>query len=165
MKQIGSIIDQVTGAKETLPQKLLRGAVAGLLGTAAMTPVIGIGAIGQWKPPSPAQVTANVARKSGADETPRTDSGFTLQWLAAHLSFGTGWGTAYALVRPWLPASDVTAGLLWGGTIWIINYGVLLPTLGLYPSPADDDKGRMVAMIAAHGAYGVTVAKSARALG
>jgi hypothetical protein len=158
-------MDRMMGTRtESLPHRLLRGGAAGLTGTLAMTPVIGIGAIGAWKPPSPAQITANVERKSGVDETPRDDPTFTLQWLTAHLSFGTGWGVAYALARPWLPASEVTAGLLWGGAIWLLNYGAILPMLGLYPSPADDRKGRMLAMIAAHAVYGVAVAKSARAL-
>lgn len=162
METLGSIVNRVTGERrEPLSTKLLRGAVSGLLGTAAMTPVIGIGAIGWWKRPSPAEITANVQRKSGADETPRNDPGFTTQWLGAHLTFGTVWGAAFALARPWLPASNVAAGLLWGGAIWAINYGLVLPVLGLYPSPADDDKGRMFAMIAAHGVYGTTLAEAA----
>lgn len=165
MEKLGSVVNRVTGANdEPWTHKVMRGAVAGLIGTAAMTPVIGIGAIGRWKPPSPAQVTANVERKSGADKSPRNDPGFTPQWLAAHLSFGTGWGAAYPLARPWLPASAITAGLLWGGAIWVINYGIVLPVLGLYPSPADDDKGRVLAMIVAHGIYGATVAKAAEML-
>lgn len=165
MNAISSAIGRVTGTRqEALPHKLLRGAAAGLAGTLAMTPVILIGAIGEWKPPSPAQITANIERESGVDETPRDDPTFTLQWLAAHLSFGTSWGVAYALARPGLPPSDVASGLLWGGAIWLLNYGLILPALRLYPSPADDRTGRMLAMIAAHAVYGVTVAKSARAL-
>lgn len=165
MQAIRNVIERVTGTRqESLLHKLLRGAAAGLAGTLAMTPVIGVGALGKWKPPSPAQVTANVERKTGAGETPRNGPVFTLQWLAAHFTFGTSWGVAYPLARPWLPTSEVTAGLLWGGAIWALNYGAILPALGLYPSLADDRKGRMLAMIAAHGVYGVAVAKTAHAL-
>lgn len=159
MEQPGAIVYRITGAnEESLPSKLARGALAGLLGTAAMTPVIGLGAIGWWKGPSPAEITANIQQKTGVDETPRNDPGFTPQWLAAHLSFGTGWGVAFALARPWLPASNVAAGLLWGGAIWAINYGMVLPALGLYPSPADDNKERMAAMMVAHAVYGTALA-------
>lgn len=165
MKAITSALDRVTGKRrEPLPHKLLRGVAAGLAGTLAMTPVIGIGAIGEWKPPSPAQITANIERESGVDESPRDDPAFTLQWLAAHFAFGTSWGVAYVLARPWLPSADSDAGLLWGGAIWLLNYGLILPALGLYPSPVHDRTGRMLAMIAAHAVYGVTVAKAARAL-
>lgn len=165
MEENGSIVNRLTGVNDgPLATKLVRGAVAGLLGTAAMTPVIGIGAIGWGKPPSPAQITANVERKTGVDETPRDDPGFTPEWLAAHLAFGTGWGVAFALARPWLPASNVAAGLLWGGAIWVLNYGGLLPALGLYPRPSRDKKWRELAMIAAHGVYGATVAEAAAKL-
>lgn len=167
MKKVeaGSIVNRITGAnQESLPGKLARGAVAGLLGTVAMTPVIGLGAIGWWKGPSPAEITANIQQQTGIDETPRNDPGFTPQWLAAHLSFGTGWGVAFALARPWLPGSTIAAGLLWGGAIWVINYGIVLPTLGLYPSPADDNKERLAAMIVAHAVYGTALAEAAAKL-
>lgn len=165
MEELGSAVNRIFGAiEEPLATKLLRGAVAGLLGTAAMTPVIGLGAIGWGKPPSPAQITANVERKTGVDETPRDDPGFTPEWLAAHLTFGTSWGVAFALARPWLPSSNVAAGLLWGGAIWVINYGAVLPALGLYPRPSRDETWRELAMIAAHGVYGTMLAEAAAKL-
>jgi hypothetical protein len=41
---------------------------------------------------------------------------------------------------------------------------MVLPALGLYPSPADDNKERMAAMMVAHAVYGTTLAEAAAKL-
>ena len=81
------------------------------------------------------------------------------RWVAAHLGFGAGAGIAYALGRSLFPRSRVLSGLAFGGAVWGISYVGLMPALGLYPAPDEDDPSRTAVMIAAHAVYGVTLAE------
>jgi uncharacterized membrane protein YagU involved in acid resistance len=62
-------------------------------------------------------------------------------------------------MRPLLPRSDLTAGLLFGAAVWSISYMGVMPTLNLYPAAKDDSHSRQAVMIAAHAVFGTALAR------
>ena len=144
--------------------ELVRGGLAGILGTVLMTLVIAGGRAARllWTPP-PREITHNVAGSAGVRRQ-LPESAFQAAWLAAHLGYGAACGVVYAAVRPRLPAGPVTAGLVYGGAVWGVSYLGLMPALGLYPWPKDDSGSRMAVMIAAHAVFGTTIAAAERRL-
>ncbi len=143
---------------------LTRGALAGIVATGFMTPVIAAGrALGLlWTPP-PAQITENLAERAGVN--PDEDHGaFQLVWLAAHGGYGVACGAAYVAARPILPRSTAVAGLFFGGAVWAASYIALMPALNLYPPPQDDSRSRLAVMLAAHAVFGLSLAEAERRL-
>lgn len=71
-------------------------------------------------------------------------------------------GSVFAL----LPASRQTTlgGASFGLAVWASNYAGWLPKAGLMPKPRHDRPGRPTSMIAAHVAYGATLAAVYRQL-
>ena len=139
-------------------QPLVRGAVAGLAATVPMTVVIGAGrAAGLLHTPPPVEITENVAEQAGEEPDP-CSAAFQVGWLSAHLGYGAVCGSVYALMRPLLPRSDIAAGLLFGGAVWSVSYMSLMPALNLYPPAKVDSRWRQAVMIAAHAAFGTSLA-------
>ena len=139
-------------------QTLARGVLAGLAATVPMTAVIVAGrAAGLMRTPPPVEITENVAERAGENPDHRGPA-FQAGWLAAHVGYGAACGALYALTRPVLPRSDVTAGLLFGGAVWGVSYVSIMPALNLYPSAQDDSHGRQAVMIAAHAVFGTALA-------
>jgi uncharacterized membrane protein YagU involved in acid resistance len=137
---------------------LLRGAIAGVLATGAMSVVIALGkVVGLLGTPPPKQVTANAGRQAGIPPRQVPQEAFTLSWLAAHVGFGVTLGVLYSLLRGLMPGP--VGGLIYGGIVWATNYVGILPELGLYPAPQNDSKSRMGVMIVAHAVYGVSLAE------
>ena len=143
---------------------IVRGGLAGLLGTVTMSGVIAGGRAARllWTPP-PAEITDRAARKAGAEGDRRTPA-FQVGWITAHLAYGAACGVLYALGRPSSPPSTVGAGLIFGGAVWGVSYLGVMPALGLYPWPEDDSKSRLAVIIAAHAVFGTTVAEADRRL-
>ena len=144
--------------------QLIRGALAGTMATVPMTIAIWAGRkLDMLRTPPPAQITANVARRTEAVDV-QSPEAFTATWLAAHVGFGAGTGALYALVRRRLPMGTGPAGLLFGGVVWAYNYLGIFPALNLYPSPEEDRNSRVAVMLAAHAVYGVSLAELERRL-
>lgn len=136
------------------------GVIAGLVGTIAMTPPILIARrLRLFATPPPAQITANLSRRTAVLPEPDAPV-FPLVWAGAHLAYGAGAGIVFAVSRRWLPRRVVAAGLLFGGGVWAISYLGYVPALRLYPEPADDARPRQVVMIAAHGIFGVALSET-----
>jgi hypothetical protein len=141
---------------------LTRGALAGLMGTSAMTVFMAVARAAGWmRTPAPAEITSNAEARAGVREEIRGPA-FTASWLFAHFGYGAAWGAAYALLRPLLPGPPVASGLLFGGALWALGYLGVMPAMGLYPPPERDDPARAVALVAAHAVYGLTTAGAAR---
>ena len=139
-------------------QDVVRGAVAGLVATIPMTVVIGAGrAAGFLRTPPPVEIKENLAEQAGEDPD-RGSPAFQVGWLSAHLGYGAACRAVYALMRPLLPRSNITAGLLFGGAVWSVSYMSLMPALHLYPEPHADSRWRQAVMIAAHGVFGTALA-------
>ena len=145
--------------------RIATGGLAGLIATVPMTVVIILGRAAGWlRTPPPEAITANVARRATEETPARQSPGFQLAWLAAHHAYGAAGGALFAILRPLLPRSDVTAGLLFGGAVWGVSYLGLMPALRLFPPAQDDSWRRQAVMVAAHAVYGTTLAFTERAL-
>ena len=137
---------------------IARGALAGVIATGPMTVVIVAGkALGLMATPPPEQITAEVHEETGMQDEMQ-DSLFTASWVVAHLGYGAGCGALYAAARPALPASDAAAGIAFGGGVWGISYGAVMPALGLFPPLWHDRPSRQAVMAVAHGVYGAGLA-------
>jgi uncharacterized membrane protein YagU involved in acid resistance len=137
---------------------LFQGGIAGLAATVCMSALMaGAKAAGMVEPEPPKEITHRAGAKADAPPATPGHATFTPTWLAAHASFGSGCGAAYALLRPLIPGGAVLRGLLYGEAVWATNYVGVLPALGLYPPPSKDTDFRAAIMVAAHAVYGVSL--------
>lgn len=147
--------------------RIVRGGIAGLIATAPMTLVIAGGrAAGLMRTPPPEQITARAEASVGLAQS--RGEAFTARWMVAHLAYGAGCGVLSAVVRPRIPVPHGSAtleGLAFGGGVWAASYCAVMPALGLYPWPWDDDRSRAGIMVAAHGVFGVALAAVSRRMG
>lgn len=147
-----------------LEQRIRRGAVAGVLGTVAMTvPILAGQRLGLVTTPPPVEITANVSHRTSLLPDPSSPT-FPLLWSSAHLTYGAGAGIVFTTTFDQLPARTSLAGLVFGLTVWAVSYLGLVPALGLYPGPTEDARSREIVMIVAHGVFGVTIANAVRHL-
>jgi len=94
---------------------VVRGAVAGTAGAILMSvPILASQRLGLVRTAPPVAFSANVARETDALPDP-SRSAFSLLWPLSHLANGAAGGVIYSLVRRFLPASTISAGLLFGG--------------------------------------------------
>jgi uncharacterized membrane protein YagU involved in acid resistance len=134
---------------------MVRGMLAGLAGTVLMTGVIYAGKLlGLLRTPPPKEITSRAAADAGAHPS---GGDFSLAWVAAHFGIGAVLGAAYPWVRGAYPGTPAVAGSLYGLSVWFQAYVGILPSLGLYPDPAEDSTSREAVMVAAHLVYGATV--------
>ncbi|GAC1402006.1 MAG: hypothetical protein NVSMB52_15910 [Chloroflexota bacterium] len=139
---------------------VVRGSLAGIGATTAMTAVIYAGkAVGLLHTPPPQQITKNAQDSVGISRSQQSDETFNASWLAAHLGYGAGSGAGYTILRDLLPGNTITRGLIFGGSVWAVSYLGVMPALGLYPWPSEDSTSRTVVMIAAHAVFGVSLAE------
>ena len=146
---------------------VLRGAVAGLAGTAAMSAAM---AVAKAAGPMPGE---NRPRKVGRhfeeavgvrEELPREV--FEASWVGQHFAYGAAAGAVYALARRRVGLREpVPAGPLFGAALWAFGYAGWLPVTGLYPPPTDEPGRRVATLIAAHLIYGTATAMVSRRLG
>lgn len=143
---------------------LVRGGLAGAIGTGTMTLVIaGAKWSGLLHQASPEEIIRRFEARSEV-RAPRIGPPFTFRWLVAHFGFGVVSGIFYAFARPNLPRSPFKAGLVYGFGVWAAAYLGLMPALGLYPGPLSDSRDRQAVMITAHEVFGTTVAEVERRL-
>jgi hypothetical protein len=145
--------------------ELGRGMLAGTAATVPMSLVFAAGrAAGLMRTPPPRQITAAAEQETGV----RDDFGettLTARWLAAHLAYGAACGVLFRGVRAALPAEPATAGLAFGGIVWGVSYGLLMPALRLYPSLRHDSRSRIAVTALAHAVFGTALAQIDRRLG
>jgi hypothetical protein len=145
----------------------LRGAVAGLAGTAVMTSAMAVAKAtglmaGEWPP-------RNVARHfeeaiGVRDALPRP--AFEVSWVGQHSAYGAAAGVAYARSRRRLRLPEpLPTGPLFGAALWAFGYAGWLPATGLYPPPTAEPRRRIGTPIAAHLIDGTATATVSRRLG
>lgn len=150
--------------RENIKGQMLRGAVAGMVGTVFMTiPILAARRLGFFHTPPPVEISANLARRTPLLPE-RSNPLFPVAWLGAHFAYGAASGIGYTLLRRYLPVPTAWAGLLFGLGVWAISYLGYVPALHLYPEPDDDSRPRQVVMILAHAVFGVSVAETNRRL-
>ena len=158
---------------------VVRGAVAGAAGTAAMDTAqyvqyrLGGGTVpfapwetskglDNWESaPAPAKAAKRLIegltqRELKADKARLANN-------ATHWATGIGWGAAYGVLAGSLPARKVRYGLLWGTVVWASSYAVL-PALGLYKPIWEYDATTLAKDLGVHLVYGVTTAAAFRVL-
>lgn len=151
-----------TARKNLHAGRLVRYAGSGVVATGAMTLFMGAAkASGHLRKPPPKHITVRAAQRIGLKPHKAPQQAVTAAWLAAHVGYGMASGVVYGILRGVLPRSAWVSGLIYGGGLWAISYLGLMPALGLYPFPNEDYNSRVVAMIAAHGVYGVTLSHTA----
>jgi uncharacterized membrane protein YagU involved in acid resistance len=144
--------------------RILQGAISGAVATIPMTvPILAARSLHLFRTPPPVQISDEIASRTEVLPE-RSEPGFTPSWLAGHIGYGAACGAVFAIARPALPESRITAGLLFGETVWGVSYLGYLPVLGIYPFPEDDSRARTATMILAHAVYGVALAGVERTL-
>jgi hypothetical protein len=157
---------------------LLRGAVAGAIGTAAMDLAQyaryrtggGEEGISAWEfsavknwdgAPAPAHVGKRLIE--GLFQTELPDKAANIVNNATHWAYGIGWGAGFAVVGGSAPPPRVRWGALFGTVVWLMDYAVL-PATGLYKPIWDYDAKTLGKDWADHLVYGTATAAAFRAL-
>ena len=149
--------------------KLMRGVVAGLIGTSFMTAVQEL-ADGPESSPNEepswenASAPAKVARKAmlAAGFDPPT-SWIPFLTHAMHWGYGTTWGILYTLSRAGRSSGTLAEGVGIGGLVWAASYAELVP-LGIYEPPWAYDAKTLGKDLSYHLAFGIGVVAAADAL-
>lgn len=111
-----------------------------------------VGLLGE---PPPQKLTRRLLGVFGINR--RRPVKLALATTAVHLGYGVALGMAYSLL-PRRMKSERT-GAMFGFAVWAVNYCGWIPKVMLMPPPHRDRPGRPTAMVAAHLAYGVTLAR------
>jgi hypothetical protein len=167
-------------AAPTPVEAVLRGSVAGAVGTAAMDSLLyaryrrggGRSSAADWefsagvddwaKAPAPAQVGKRLVEGVFQIELP--DRYARLVNNATHWAAGISAGAAYGIVAGSLARPRVAYGLPFGATVWTSGY-VVLPAAKLYRPIWKYDLETLAKDLSAHLVYGLTTAAAVRLLG
>jgi hypothetical protein len=152
---------------------ILRGMVAGAVGTAVMDVVSylryrrGGGTekfldwelstdLASWeKAPAPALIGKRVVEGFTGQALPPERAAFMNNFM--HWAYGIGWGTAYGILAGSLPRPFVALGAPFGAAVWATGY-VVLPKAGVYKPIWDYDPRTLWKDLSAHLAYGTGTA-------
>lgn len=154
--------------------RMLKGAVAGVAATWAMTRVTAAFVEQQDEDSVEAEREARagesayaraageVGRLVGADlgERQRREIGEGIRW-----GLGLGAGVGYALLRPWLPGRGAGRGLAFGAAFFGLVDELALPRLGLAPGFAAFPWQTHVRGLAGHAVFGIASEAVLQALG
>jgi hypothetical protein len=146
--------------------EVLRGAVAGLAGTAAMSAAMAVTkAAGLMPGESPPRKVARNFEEAAGVRDGLPPAAFEASWVGQHFAYGAAAGVAYALVRGRLRLPEpVPAGPLFGAALWAFGYAGWLPATGLSPPPSAEPRRRVGTLIVAHLVYGTATAAVSRVL-
>jgi hypothetical protein len=147
---------------------MMRGAVAGLLGTTVMTGAMFLVKMAGMAPGelAPKEIAENLEKKIGVYAR-LPESAFEVSWTMLHFGYGMASGAAYALAQEKAPDLNRPGliGLVFGVLLWAIGYCGWLPVLGLYPLPTRLPKRKVGAeLITTHLIYGSVTAVAYRLL-
>lgn len=146
-------------------ERALAGAVAGIIGTAAMTvPIFLAREIGVIRQTPPKEIARNAANQTGTRQH-MTHQEFSVGWLLAHLGYGAGSGLVFALARRVLPLSSPILGAVYGSILWAVSYLGVMPALGLYPLQQGAARRVVAVMLPAHWIYGAVAGEALDLLG
>jgi uncharacterized membrane protein YagU involved in acid resistance len=142
------------------------GAAAGLVATVPMTAVMALmhrridGGDGRLPPQ---EVTEGVLEKAGADDALAPDEKAQFA-VASHFMFGAAAGAVYGPLSAVLPLRSPAGGVLYALGVWSSAYLGYLPATGVRHSATEDRSSRNALMIAAHVAWGASMAVLLRRL-
>lgn len=147
--------------------RTIRGAVAGLIGVAAMAGVIttlrrALLTSEQLAASRthPEKIVQTIADKMDAGELP--DQTRRRLGDLIHYGYGAMWGAVLALVGSGREIRVARDGLALGLGLWAFGFNVLLPTIGAHPGTWTWKRREFVLTLSAHIAYGLATAGSIR---
>ena len=143
--------------------RVLLGALAGIVGTAAMTSAMRL--LHRRLPPSeryplpPREIMERLIPDAG--RTARSETGRQQATLVAHFGYGAAAGALYAAAGG---GRGPLAGAAYGVAVWGASYLGHLPALGILEPAVRHPLRRNALMIAVHLVWGATMAASLREL-
>lgn len=146
----------------SLSSRLIVGAIAGIVGTMAMT-----GAMRRLHrqlpkkeryPLTPREIIDSVAAKAGSDPDNEAAKDVT---VLAHFAYGAACGSLLAVADP---KAGPASGALAGTAIWLGSYMGWIPAAGILKPATEHPLRRNATMIAAHIVWGAATARAAREL-
>ena len=141
-----------------LGSRLLVGAIAGMVGTMAMTSAMR--RLHKRLPPRQAYPLPPREIVDAAAAPP--EEGARDLTIAAHFAYGAGCGALLAALNPRMrPLTGAAAG----GAIWLASYMGWIPAAGILKPATGHPARRNALMIAAHFAWGWSTAEAMRELG
>ena len=151
----------------SLSQKMLQGAVAGLLATFPMT----IFMLLAWKrlperekyPLPPRLITRKLVKQVEPPEE-LGNTNLTALTLLLHFLYGAMTGSLYGTLEERIPLHQSVKGSLYGVSIWSGSYLGWLPALGILSPATKHPWRRNVLMIAAHVVWGTALGTFTRLL-
>jgi hypothetical protein len=157
-----------------IPRALLRGAAAGLAGTAAMAALqlgvrrlrgqpLGTAVPRTWEDePAPARLAKQAAEAVGEGRR-LTKRHVPLVTTVMHWAYGTAWGALYGIAAEQLRPSPFVGGVALGAGAWMAAYAELVP-VGVYEPPWRHPLDELALDLGYHLAYGFGVAGAFAAL-
>jgi hypothetical protein len=155
-------------------RSLVRGVVAGVAGTAAMTAYqLGVAKL-RGKPPAtevperwadapaPAQVAKKAADALGGGHHV-TLADVPLLTNVMHWLYGVSWGAIYGAAAGVASPPPAVGGIAFGAGVWSAGYAQLVP-LGIYKPPWDYPPHEVAFDLSYHLVYGIGVAAAFAAL-
>jgi uncharacterized membrane protein YagU involved in acid resistance len=140
--------------------KLLKGAVAGFIGTGPMTASMIIGwrllPVQEKYPLPPRQITGEVAERLGIEDR-MSELELATATLISHFGYGALTGSVYALLDEVIPTQPSVKGILAGLAVWMGSYLGWIPAVGILPPATRHPWRRNLLMIIAHIAWGATM--------
>lgn len=141
-------------------QKMIKGAMAGLLATFPMTVFMRTAWRGlaedEKYPLPPRQITRRLVKEADSDRYIESSS-MTRLTLLLHFIFGGTAGSFYGMVEDKIPLNENTKGSLMGLAVWSGSYLGLIPALGILSPATDHPWRRNLLMIVAHLIWGVAL--------
>jgi hypothetical protein len=160
-------------------RNLVRGAVAGAVGTAAMDLLWyaryrrggGDSDFVDWETsaglnswddaPAPARFGKQMIERTLHRELPAEQARLTNN--VVHWATGVGWGAVFGLVSGSMTSRRLWHGLAFGACVWLQSYAVLVPAK-LYQPPWKYDPKALAEDLSAHLVYGLGTASTFRVL-
>ena len=130
---------------------VVRGAVAGIVATGAMSAVM-LAFRRQMGEQPPDEIVSDAAHAAGLDPTETQEDVLA---SFAHAAFGATNGAVFALLPRYGPAP--LRGVAQAMAVWAVSYQGWVPALGILPAATRDKPGRPAVMIAAHVVFGAVL--------
>ncbi|CAN5484517.1 hypothetical protein BH24GEM3_BH24GEM3_24110 [soil metagenome] len=151
-----------------LGEAALKGAVAGVLGGAAMMMAMKLGQQallpeGEQMEPPPKKLVETLAERQGVE---LSDTQAMAAGMGVHLGYSALWGAIYGAVQSRLHPPDALHGLLLGGLVYASSFPEfgLLPKLGVLPPPTQQSLEKAALPVGAHLVFGLATAAAFAAL-
>jgi len=156
-------------APRPLAASVVGGLVGGLVGAAAMSAVhallSGPPPAGERPPAEPEQdATVKAADRLSRTVlgTPLADHAMAAAGSVVHYGFGAVMGAAQGALAAVAPIAGAGGGLGFGAAVWAGAHAIVVPALGLAPSPRRRPPGQEALELGLHLVYGVCVERVRR---